>query len=90
MTTKNHRREVRLSSKDDDLISEAAALLGVSVSEFMLSRAIADAEAIVQAHHTIVLPVDSYDRFLTALDAPAEPVPQLVEQIRRSRPLKTP
>jgi hypothetical protein len=31
---------------------------------------------------------DSYDRFLTALDTPPEPVAKLVDQIRKSRPLK--
>jgi uncharacterized protein (DUF1778 family) len=88
MPTKDHRRELRLTSSDDDLITEAAGLLGVSVSEFLLDRAVADAEAIVDAHRTVRLQQDAYDRFLAALDAPAKPLPRLVEQVRKSRALK--
>lgn len=88
MATKDHRRELRLSSRDDDLIVEAAGLLGVSVSEFLLGRAVADAEAIVDAHRTVGLPQDAHDRFLLALDSPPQPVAKLVDQIRKSRPLK--
>ncbi len=85
MVTKNQRRELRLSSSDDDLITEAAGLLGISVSEFLLSRAVADAEAVVDAHRSIRLQQTSYDRFLAVLDAPPRPVTKLVDQIRKSR-----
>ncbi len=88
MVTKDHRRELRLSSSDDDLITEAAGLLGVSVSEFVLGRAVADAEAIVDAHRSMRLQDDSYDRFLEALDAPPKPVSMLMDQIRKSRALE--
>jgi uncharacterized protein (DUF1778 family) len=88
MPTKDHRRELRLSSTDDDLITEAAGLLGLSVSEFLLDRAVADAEAIVDAHRSVRLKQESYDRFLAALDAPPEPVTLLVGQIRKSQALK--
>lgn len=88
MRIKDQRRELRLSSGDDDLIVEAAGLVGVSVSEFVLSRAVADAEAIVDAHRSVRLQQESYDRFLAVLDEPAKPVSQLVEQIRKSGALK--
>jgi uncharacterized protein (DUF1778 family) len=88
MTTKNQRRELRLSSRDDDMITEAAGLLGMSVSEFLLERAVADAEAIVEAHRTVLLHAAAYDRFLAALDSPAEPVAPLVAQLRKARAIK--
>ena len=88
MPTKDHRRELRLSSSDDDLITEAAGLLGMSVSEVLLGRAVADAEAIVDAHRTIRLQEEHYEVFLAALDAPPRTLPKLLEQIRKSRPLK--
>jgi uncharacterized protein (DUF1778 family) len=88
MVAKDQRRELRLSSSDDDLITEAAGLLGISVSEFLLVRAVADAEAIVEAHRTIRLQEAHYDRFLAVLDAPPRPRPKLLEQIRKSRTLK--
>jgi uncharacterized protein (DUF1778 family) len=88
MPSKDHRRELRLSSTDDDLITEAAGLIGLSVSEFLLGRAVADAEAIVDAHRSVRLNQEAYDRFLAALDAPPEPVAHLVDQVRKSRTLK--
>jgi uncharacterized protein (DUF1778 family) len=86
--TKDQRRELRLSSRDDDLITEAAGLLGVSVSEFLLDRAVADAETIVESHRSITLSESSFERFLAILDAPVNPLAPLVAQLRRARPLK--
>ncbi len=85
---KDQRRELRLSSHDDDLIAEAAGLCGVSISEFLLDRAVADAEVIVATHHTVQLKTVAFEKFLAALDAPAQPVPSLVAQIRKAKPLK--
>jgi uncharacterized protein (DUF1778 family) len=85
---KDRRRELRLSSREDDLIVEAAGIMDVSVSEFLLDRAVSDAEAVVSAHRTVTLDPDQYRRFLEVLDAPTSPPPDLVDQVRRSRPLK--
>ena len=88
MAVKDHRRELRLSSSDDDLITEAVGLLGVSVSEYLLDRAVADVESVVDAHRTVTLQQEAYDRFLAALDAPPKQLHRLVEQIQKSRTLK--
>jgi len=88
MSLKDKRREVRISAADDDVLAEAAGLAGVSVSEFLLDRALADAHALVEAHRTISLAEDNYRAFLKVLDAPVRPPKALVEQARRARPLK--
>jgi len=88
MTVKDKRREVRISADDDDLLAEAAGLTGVSVSEFLLDRAIADAATVVGAHHAIQLAEDDHERFLKALDGPVRPPKELVAQARRARRLK--
>ena len=85
---KNRRRELRITSSDDDLLVEAAGLLGVSVSEFLIERAVSDAQRVVEAHHSISLRPDSYQRFLDALDSPAQAPSDLLRQIRQSRPIK--
>ncbi len=85
---KDRRREVRLSSREDDLIVEAAGLVGVSASEFLLDRAIADARATVEGHHAISLTADDHARFIAALDRPCPPPQDLVDQIRKARVLK--
>lgn len=88
MTTKDRRREVRVTASDDDLLAEAAGLAGVTVSEFLLDRAIADAQSLVEAHRTIRLSPEAYALFLAALDAPPQPLDALTDQVRRARPLK--
>jgi len=88
MTVKDRRREVRISSEDDDLLAEAAGITGVSVSEFLLNRAMSDAVEVVASHRTIVLPEAEYKQFLQALDRPVRPPKVLIEQARKARRLK--
>lgn len=85
MKTKDRRREFRLSTEDEQLISEAAALSGMSFTVFVLEEAVVRAKEIVDAHRTIALPADTYQRFLEALDAPPERNPALVEMARRAK-----
>jgi len=85
---KDKRRELRIASQDDDLIVEAAGILGISVSEFLVDRAVSDAERVVEAHRSISLQPDAYRRFLDALDQPAEAPKELLRQIRASRVIK--
>ena len=85
---KDKRRELRITSQDDDLIVEAAGLAGVSVSEFLIERALKDAGELVEAHRLIHLQSDPYQRFLAALDRPAQAPRELLRQINASRPIK--
>ncbi len=88
MSVKNRRREFRLTSSDDDVLAEAAGLIGLSVSEFVLDRAVADAEAIVKAHRAIPLAPEPLAEFMAALDAPTRPPAKLVAQVAKARRLK--
>jgi uncharacterized protein (DUF1778 family) len=88
MTKKRNRREIRLTVSDDGLITEAAGLVEATVTKFIVDRAVTDAKAIVDAHHSIRLEADAYGRFLSALDGPPAPVAELVAQIRKIRPLE--
>jgi len=85
MKTKDRRREFRLSAEDEQLITEAAALSGVSFTGFVLDEALARAREIVESHRAITLPADVYERFLEALDAPPERNPALVELAKRAK-----
>ena len=86
--TKNRRREFRVADADDDLLVEAAGLVGMSVSEFLLDRALPDAEALVRAHRTIELRPAAFERFMAALDAPPKRLERLAEQAAKARRLK--
>lgn len=88
-TRKAARREFRLSEQDDELLVEAAGLLGVSISEFIVAHAVADAEAVVRAHHVIELNADAYNQFMAALDAPPAGNVAWADAVRRARPLKS-
>lgn len=82
---KDRRREIRLSAEDEQLITEAAALSGVSFTGFVLDDALVRAREIVESHRTITLPEDAYERFLEALNAPPECNPALVELATRAK-----
>ena len=85
MTVKDKRRELRISTADDAVLAEAAALLGVSISEFLLTRALVDAQAIIEAHRTITLNQRDYASFLNALDEPMRPPQELIAQVQKAR-----
>jgi molecular chaperone HtpG len=53
--------------------TRAATYLHVSVSEFVLSNALASAEKVVQANERITLSPEDFQAFLAALDSPAKP-----------------
>ena len=89
MTIKDKRREIRLAREEDNLIVEASSLIGVSVSDFLLERAIADAEEIVRVHHTVSLPSDAHAKFMAALDAETNVNEALRAQARKARSLKS-
>lgn len=88
MATKDKRREVRISANDDDLSAEAAGLAGVSVSEFLLDRALSDAADLVEAHRTIRLADEDHDCFLASPDGPVRQPEELIVQARRAHRLK--
>lgn len=85
MALKDRRREVRLSGNDEDLIVEAAGISGLSVTEFLLDRALPDAEQIVRNHRTIELNEAAYAKFLEALDEPPARPAQLLDQASKAR-----
>lgn len=89
MALKDKRREVRLAAREDDLLVEAAGIVGVSVTDFLLAPALDRAAEIVNAHRTITLDDDSHTRFLAALDAPHDEARAMLgDQVARSRRLE--
>ena len=69
-------RESRLNIRCDlraRQLLDKAAYTHVSVSEFVLSHALASAEQVVQAHESITLTPTDFQAFLAALDTPVEP-----------------
>ena len=70
---KESRLNIRCDSHMRELLDKAATYSHVSVSEFVLSNALASAEKVVQANERITLRPEDFRAFLVALDAPAKP-----------------
>jgi uncharacterized protein (DUF1778 family) len=88
--TKESRLNIRCDQHARELLDKAAGYAHVSVSEFVLSHALASAEELVQAHESITLKPQDFRAFLAALDAPAKPnaamkraMKRLAAQVRR-------
>ena len=84
--TKTARRNLRVSPTEDMLFREAAAVVGESVSEFLVASGRERAEMILADRTQFVLDRSTWKAFSAALDRPAEVKPEVVELMRRPRP----
>lgn len=76
-TIKESRLNIRCDTHARQLLDKAATYAHVSVSEFVLSHALASAEQVVRAHESITLKPEDFHAFLAALDAPVTPTAAL-------------
>ncbi len=80
---KESRLNIRCDSHARQLLTRAATYSHVSVSEFVLSNALASAEKVVQTRELITLEAKDFHAFLKALDAPVKPNPALKKAMLR-------
>jgi uncharacterized protein (DUF1778 family) len=83
VTTKESRLNIHCSSHAGALLDKAATYARVSVSEFVLSHALASAQELVEANEAITLRPEDFQAFLDALDASAQPNPALEKAFER-------
>lgn len=81
--SRRHRIEVRVTPEQDVLIRQAAHLEHTTVTSFALATATAHAASMVERHHDTTLSNAAFDRFISALDGPAEPVSEISELFQR-------
>ena len=81
--TKESRLNIRCDLRARELLDKAATYAHVSVSEFVLSRALASAEQVVQANEAITLKPAHFKAFLAVLDEPAKPNAALKRAMKR-------
>ena len=72
-TLKEKRLNIRCGSQVRQLLDKAATYAHLSISEFVLTHALAAAEQKVQEHEAITLSAEDFHAFLTALDVPPPP-----------------
>jgi len=82
-TTKESRLNIRCDSRARRLLDKAASYTHVSISEFVLTHALASAERTVQAQESITLKPKDFQAFLAALDAPTKSNAALKRAFRR-------
>ncbi len=80
---KESRLNIRCDVRARELLDKAATYAHVSISEFVLSHALASAEKVVQAHESITLQPEDFHAFLAALDAQTQPNSALKKAFKR-------
>jgi len=82
------RLEIRVRPDSKTRLERAAALVQISVSEFVRTAAEDRAEQILREHDTqTTVPAEFFDDLLTSLDAPAQPNAALTRAVLRARGL---
>ena len=77
---------MRLPESDVAIIDRAARLRGRSRTEFVRDAAVRAAEDVLMDSGLVRMSAESFDAFVAVLAAPATPVPELVELVRRPAP----
>lgn len=84
---RQERIEARLTADQKSLIARAAALEGVSISAFLVQRALASAADVLERRELIRVSAADSQRIAEALLDPPEPSPALREAVTRYRRL---
>ncbi|MEA1920461.1 MAG: DUF1778 domain-containing protein [Campylobacterota bacterium] len=84
MRTSSPRITTRVSLDTQELLSKAAALIGLSsINSFVLNAAIEKANMIVENENSIKLTQKDADLFINALEAPAQANENLSEAFKK-------
>lgn len=83
---KEHPISMRLRDADIAIIDRAASLRGRSRTDFVREAAVRAAEEALLERQVIRMSGQGFAHFLAQLDAPAEPVPALVQLAQRPAP----
>jgi len=71
------RIDLRIDAHKKSVISRAAALLGVNITEFIMERVFPEAERIVAEDNRTRLPKAEWERFYAKLDEAPKDLPEL-------------
>lgn len=81
--TDTARINLRTSAEAKALIERAAALMGTTVSSFMLQNAYETARQVVADHSTLMLSAEAFDAFTSAGEITQEPNENLRKLLAR-------
>lgn len=83
VATKTERLEMRLNAEHKELLEQAAAVTGQTVSAFGVPLLVAKARETLERHNKTVLSQADAKRFLEILESDEEPVPALKAAAKR-------
>ncbi len=75
--TASTRIDLRIDPYKKSVVSRAAELLGVNLTQFIMDRVFPEAERIVQEDARIRLSKKDWEQFCAKLDEPLRPLPEL-------------
>lgn len=81
------RKEVRMHRSDEARIKAAAAATGLQETDFIRQAAVLRAREVEQRMSLSILPVEAFDAFRAAVDAPGKVVPGLARAAEASKGL---
>jgi len=82
-TLKESRLNIRCDLHSRQLLDKAAGYMHATVSEFVLSNALASAERVVREHESITLKPEDFEAFLAAVDSLPDANPALDRAYKR-------
>ncbi len=77
--TESARINLRTSPEAKALIERAAAIMGSTVSSFMLQNAYEAASRVVANNDTLMLSQEAFEAFIAACENPVEPTEALIK-----------
>ena len=83
------RINMRVSERQERVLRAAAELSGETLTGFVLAVATDKAEQILERAQRVDLGSEAFQRFVDALEAPAEPMPAVGRYARKRSPIPT-
>lgn len=81
------RKELRMHRADEERIKAAAAATGLQEADFIRQAALLRAQEVEQRMALSILPVDAFEAFRVAVEAPGKAVPGLMKAAAASKGL---
>jgi uncharacterized protein (DUF1778 family) len=79
------RKELRMHRTDEERIRAAAAATGLQEADFIRQAALLRAQEVEQRMSISILPVEAFDAFKSAVEAPGKVVPGLARAAEASK-----
>jgi len=83
LANESARINLRTSAEAKAMIERAAALMGTTVSSFMLQNAYEAARRIVTENNTLLMTERDFEAFTSSIENPPQPKPALRELMAR-------